>query len=78
VSEESVSETKLETLWPVSVIAAANAVMAWELLESPSNQFDLVLLDVVMPSLSGVGFLLKIMKHDSFKQIPVVSKLLTP
>ncbi|CAM6023767.1 unnamed protein product [Sphagnum balticum] len=54
------------------VIAAANAVMAWELLESPSNQFDLVLLDVVMPSLSGVGFLLKIMKHDSFKQIPVV------
>ncbi|CAK9271705.1 unnamed protein product [Sphagnum jensenii] len=54
------------------VIAAANAVMAWELLESPSNQFDLVLLDVVMPSLSGVAFLLKIMKHDSFKQIPVV------
>jgi hypothetical protein len=25
-----------------------------------------------------VDFLLKIMKHDSFKQIPVVSKLLTP
>jgi hypothetical protein len=25
-----------------------------------------------------VGFLLKIMKHDSFKKIPVVSKLLTP
>lgn len=60
-----------------SVIAAANVVEAWELLENPNHRFDLVLLDVVVPSssLSGVSLLLKIMEHHSFKQIPVVSKL---
>jgi pseudo-response regulator 7 len=57
-----------------SVIAAANVVEAWELLENPNHRFDLVLLDVVVPSssLSGVSLLLKIMEHHSFKQIPVV------
>ncbi|CAM6040845.1 unnamed protein product [Sphagnum compactum] len=54
------------------VIAAPNVVMAWDLLENPNNRFDLILLDVVMPSLLGVSLLLKIMEHKSFKWIPVV------
>jgi len=66
---------KFETLALVSVIAAPNVAMAWDLLENPNNRFDLILLDVVMPSLLGVSLLLKIMEHKSFKWIPVVSKL---
>ncbi|CAK9194037.1 unnamed protein product [Sphagnum troendelagicum] len=54
------------------VIAAPNVAMAWDLLENPNNRFDLILLDVVMPSLLGVSLLLKIMEHKSFKWIPVV------
>ncbi|CAM6096262.1 unnamed protein product [Calypogeia fissa] len=54
------------------VSAVANGMQAWEMLENPNNDFDLVLTDVVMPCLSGVGLLTKIMSNESAKRIPVI------
>eukprot|EP00245_Coleochaete_scutata_P016687 TRINITY_DN787_c0_g1_i1.p1 TRINITY_DN787_c0_g1~~TRINITY_DN787_c0_g1_i1.p1 ORF type:complete len:1008 (-),score=244.35 TRINITY_DN787_c0_g1_i1:298-3321(-) len=54
------------------VTSSSNGSQAWELLEDGANHFDLVLTDVVMPGLSGVGLLAKIMNWDPRKQIPVI------
>lgn len=54
------------------VVAAANGQQAWKLLEDPSNHFDLVLTEVVMPCLSGIGLLCKIMSRSTYKNIPVI------
>lgn len=59
---------------PVPVTAVANGSIAWELLEDVKSHFDLVLTDVVMPCLSGVGLLSKMMKREACKRVPVVSK----
>lgn len=56
------------------VIAAANGLHAWKMLEDLTNQIDLVLTEVVMPCLSGIGLLCKIMSHKTRKNIPVISK----
>jgi response regulator of citrate/malate metabolism len=56
--------------------SVANGAIAWELLEDVNNSFDLVLTDVVMPCLSGVGMFSKMMTRELRKRIPVVSKLL--
>ncbi|KAH9326000.1 hypothetical protein KI387_006178, partial [Taxus chinensis] len=52
--------------------AVANGQQAWKLLEDLNNHFDLVLTEVVMPSLSGIGLLCKIMCHQIRKNIPVI------
>lgn len=49
-------------------------MQAWRILEDQSNQVDLVLTEVVMPCLSGIGLLCKIMSHKTHKNIPVISK----
>ncbi|KAL2642364.1 hypothetical protein R1flu_009951 [Riccia fluitans] len=54
------------------VTSAANGMQAWEMLEDPNNHFDLVLTDVVMPCLSGVGLLTKIMSREAGKRVPVI------
>ncbi|KAL3695766.1 hypothetical protein R1sor_009842 [Riccia sorocarpa] len=54
------------------VTSAANGMQAWEMLEDSNNQFDLVLTDVVMPCLSGVGLLTKIMSREPGKRVPVI------
>ncbi|KAF3962856.1 hypothetical protein CMV_012687 [Castanea mollissima] len=54
------------------VTAVANGLQAWKILEKPTNHIDLILTEVVMPLLSGVGLLCKIMKHKSLKNIPVI------
>lgn len=53
---------------------AANGLIAWELLESVNCNFDLVLTDVVMPFMSGIGLLSKMIVLEASKRIPVVSK----
>ncbi|KAL3536326.1 hypothetical protein ACH5RR_004787 [Cinchona calisaya] len=53
------------------VIEAANGLQAWKILENLTNQVDLVLTEVVMPYLSGIGLLSKIMNHKTRKNIPV-------
>lgn len=57
-----------------SVIEAAIGLQAWRILEDLNNHVDLVLTEVVMPCLSGIGLLYKIMSHKTRKNIPVISK----
>ncbi|KAK7267590.1 hypothetical protein RIF29_20268 [Crotalaria pallida] len=54
------------------VIEAANGLQAWKILEDLTNHIDLVLTEVVMPGLSGIGLLYKIMSHKTRKNIPVI------
>ncbi|KAG7947079.1 hypothetical protein I3843_14G075900 [Carya illinoinensis] len=54
------------------VTAVANGIQAWKILEDPTNHIDLILTEVVMPVLSGIGLLCKIMSHKSLKNIPVI------
>ncbi|XP_028086142.1 two-component response regulator-like PRR37 isoform X1 [Camellia sinensis] len=54
------------------VTAVANGLQAWKILEDFSNHIDLVLTEVVMPFISGIGLLCKIMNHKTFKNIPVI------
>eukprot|EP00262_Sarcandra_glabra_P004390 TRINITY_DN1536_c0_g1_i1.p1 TRINITY_DN1536_c0_g1~~TRINITY_DN1536_c0_g1_i1.p1 ORF type:complete len:781 (-),score=164.92 TRINITY_DN1536_c0_g1_i1:222-2564(-) len=54
------------------VSAAANGLQAWKILEDLTNQIDLILAEVDMPCLSGIGLLCKIMNHKTRKNIPVI------
>eukprot|EP00850_Spirogloea_muscicola_P016679 SM000137S00457 [mRNA] locus=s137:267770:271378:+ [translate_table: standard] len=54
------------------VIPASNGQQALELLEDRNNWFDLVLTDVVMPGLSGITLLTKIMQLDISRRVPVI------
>ena len=57
-----------------AVTAVANGLEAWKVLANLSNNVDIVLTEVVMPSLSGIGLLDKIMSHITLKTIPVISE----
>lgn len=50
------------------------ALEAWRILEDLTNHVDLVLTEVAMPYLSGIGLLSKIMNHKTLKNVPVISK----
>ncbi|KAI3984953.1 hypothetical protein MKX01_004721 [Papaver californicum] len=54
------------------VAAVADGLKAWALLQRKRYNFDLVLTEVVMPSLSGIGLLSKIMNNEICKSIPVI------
>ncbi|XP_042510898.1 two-component response regulator-like PRR37 isoform X3 [Macadamia integrifolia] len=55
------------------VTTASNGLQAWKILQDLANHIDLVLTEVVMPCLSGIGLLCKIMSHKTCKNIPVIS-----
>ncbi|KAK3232316.1 hypothetical protein Dsin_004197 [Dipteronia sinensis] len=54
------------------VIAVENGLQAWKVLEDLTIQIDLVLTEVIMPCLSGIGLLHKIMSHKTCKNVPVI------
>ncbi|XP_052189898.1 two-component response regulator-like APRR7 isoform X2 [Diospyros lotus] len=54
------------------VTAVANGLQAWKILEDLNNHIDLVLTEVVLPFLSGIGLLYKIINHKTLKNIPVI------
>ncbi|XP_075517328.1 LOW QUALITY PROTEIN: two-component response regulator-like PRR37 [Primulina tabacum] len=54
------------------VLDAANGLQAWKILQDLTNHVDLVLTEVVMPNLSGIALLCKIMSHKTRKNIPVI------
>ncbi|CAK9144185.1 unnamed protein product [Ilex paraguariensis] len=54
------------------VMAVANGLQAWKILEDSTNHIDIVLTEVVMPCLSGIGLLSKIMRHKTCNTIPVI------
>ncbi|KAH9700957.1 Two-component response regulator-like PRR37 [Citrus sinensis] len=54
------------------VTAVANSLHAWKILEDLTNHIDIVLTEVDMPVVSGIGLLCKIMTHKTLKNIPVI------
>ncbi|KAL5542584.1 hypothetical protein UlMin_010294, partial [Ulmus minor] len=54
------------------VNVVANGLQAWKILEDSNNHINLVLKEGVMPILSGIGLLCKLMRHKSLKNIPVI------
>ncbi|KAF9597429.1 hypothetical protein IFM89_018875 [Coptis chinensis] len=54
------------------VIAVADGIKAWEVLQERNYKFDLVLTEVVVPSLSGINLLSQIMSNEISKNIPVI------
>ncbi|XP_044497710.1 two-component response regulator-like APRR7 isoform X2 [Mangifera indica] len=54
------------------VTEAVNGLQAWKILEDITNHIDIVLTEVVMPCLSGIGLLCKIMSHKTRKNVPVI------
>ena len=65
------------THFVLPVIEAANGFQAWKILEDLTNHIDLVLTEVIMPFLSGIVLLSKIMSHKTRKNVPVISKFST-
>lgn len=57
-----------------AVTAVATGIQAWKILEDPTNHMDLILTEVAMPLLTGIGLLSKIMNHKTLKNVPVISK----
>ncbi|CAN8257334.1 unnamed protein product [Cochlearia groenlandica] len=54
------------------VVEAANSIQAWKVLEDLNNHIDIVLTEVLMPYISGIGLLCKILNHKSRRNIPVI------
>ncbi|XVF83354.1 hypothetical protein PTKIN_Ptkin16aG0479800 [Pterospermum kingtungense] len=54
------------------VTAVSNGLQAWKILVDLTNHIDLVLTEVDMPCLSGIGLLCKIMNHKTCKNLPVI------
>ncbi|XP_052311006.1 two-component response regulator-like PRR73 isoform X5 [Populus trichocarpa] len=54
------------------VTAVSNGLQAWKVLQDLTNHIDLVLTEVAMPCLSGIGLLSKIMSHKTCRNIPVI------
>ncbi|OAY84676.1 Two-component response regulator-like PRR95 [Ananas comosus] len=54
------------------VAAVADGLKAWEVMQEKRYGFDLVLTEVAMPSLSGIGLLSQIMATDECKNVPVI------
>ncbi|KAG0478744.1 hypothetical protein HPP92_013463 [Vanilla planifolia] len=64
-------------VYNAQITAASNGMEAWKVLEDLSNHIDLVLTEVVMPYLSGIGLLCKITSHKTCKNIPVIMAAMT-
>ena len=57
---------------PYTVETANDGVEAMEKLEADPNKFDVVLLDRMMPRMSGMEVLAKMSAHSELKHIPVI------
>lgn len=54
------------------VVSVANGLQAWDVLGSPANCIDMVLTEVDMPGLSGVGLLRRINAHTPCRNVAVI------
>ncbi len=57
---------------PYTVETANDGIEAMEKLEADPNKFDVVLLDRMMPRMSGMEVLAKMSAHSELKHIPVI------
>ncbi|MQL85114.1 hypothetical protein Taro_017633 [Colocasia esculenta] len=56
-----------------SFAAAADGLKAWDTLKAKSQNIDIVLTEVELPTISGYGLLTMIVEHEKCKNIPVIS-----
>jgi DNA-binding response OmpR family regulator len=68
--QEILKENLEEVGYQISV--ADSGEMAWSLLSSNPQIFDVVILDRVMPGLDGIEVLRRIKAHDALNSIPVI------
>jgi CheY-like chemotaxis protein/anti-sigma regulatory factor (Ser/Thr protein kinase) len=54
------------------ISTAENGVIAWEMLENSPNEFDVILLDRMMPNMNGMEVLEKIKQHPILQHCPVI------
>lgn len=54
------------------VVTAGDGVQAWEILEQHYNDFDVILLDRMMPNMDGIQLTHKMKSHNEMKRIPIV------
>lgn len=57
---------------PYIVETASDGIIAMEKLEADPNKYDVVLLDRMMPNMSGMEVLEKMSAHSELKYIPVI------
>ncbi|KAL6507954.1 receiver domain [Orobanche gracilis] len=62
----------VSSILPYQVMNAANGLQAWKILEDLNNHIDIVVTEVVMPCLSGIGLLCNIMSHKTRRNIPAI------
>ncbi len=53
-------------------VAASDGLEAWTILESQVHDFDVVLLDRMMPRMDGIEVLSRIKRHPNLKSLPVI------
>jgi two-component system chemotaxis sensor kinase CheA len=56
-----------------NVIEARDGIDAWNLLEKNSTEIDLVVTDLEMPNLDGIGLAKKIKSKKMFQNLPVIA-----
>ncbi|CAA7044335.1 unnamed protein product [Microthlaspi erraticum] len=54
------------------VVAVSDGLAAWETLKEKSNNIDLILTELDLPSISGFALLALVMEHEACKNIPVI------
>lgn len=54
------------------VVTVENGEQAWEILHTSYSAFDVVLIDRMMPGMSGMALIEKIKSHQKMKRIPLV------
>jgi DNA-binding response OmpR family regulator len=54
------------------VITAKNGLIAWELLKKNPEDYDAIILDRMMPGMTGIKVLARIRNHDALKMTPVI------
>ncbi len=57
---------------PYTLDIAEDGLTAWEKLEADPERFDVVILDRMMPGLSGLEVLERIKQHDILQSVPVI------
>jgi len=67
---EIVSEYLSEENYKISI--AEDGAIAWEMLESSPDDFDVILLDRMMPNMNGMELLEKIKNHSVLQYCPVI------
>jgi response regulator RpfG family c-di-GMP phosphodiesterase len=54
------------------VVAVDNGLTGWEFLLNEPSRYDLIIMDVMMPGVSGIDISKRIKEHPDFSDIPII------